>query len=112
MSGQVAFAWIANASFAFLIAAIIVLTLTRLVRPAPSIRLCLSLLPFARLGLDLSAGIPSDVHAWYGLTGDFSKHVVLLLGHEGHPCQSRGIFCFGASPATMGYYPRSEEHTS
>lgn len=105
MSGQVAFAWIGNASFAFLITAIIVLTLIRIVRPPPNIRLCLSLLPFARLGLDLRAGIPSDVHVWYGLKGDFLKQVVVLLGHEGQPCHSRGIFCFGASPDALGHYP-------
>lgn len=105
MSGQVAFAWISNASLAFLISAVIVLPLIRLFRPGPSVRLCLGLLPFARLGLDLCAGIPSDVHVWYGLQGDFTKRVVLLLGHEGRPCNSPAIYCFGASPEAFGHYP-------
>jgi len=105
MTGQVALAWISNASFAFLISAVIVLLLIRFFRPVPSVRLCLGLLPFARLGLDLCAGVPSDVHLWYGLQGDFTKKVVLLLGHEGRPCNSPAMYCFGASPDVFGHYP-------
>ena len=77
MSGQLALAWISNAGFAFLICAVIVLGLIRLLRPVSSVRACLGLLPFVRLVLDLCAGIPGDVHLWYALKGDFTKKVVL-----------------------------------
>jgi len=105
MAGEVALAWISNASLAFLICALIVLPLVRVFRPLPSVRLGLGLLPFARLGLDLCAGIPSDVQVWYGLKGDYTKQVVLLLGHEGSPCSSPAIYCFGASAEAFGFYP-------